>query len=103
MRRTDAPCRIEGLSLTRVEIVFGGAGDMSMKVKANLVSRDGDIHSSTEKVGNWSSNVLEAANEFANALEAHLLSRHFDVGEEDDRAAESDIPTGILGSRVGRT
>lgn len=103
MRQTDAPCRIEGLALTRVEIVFGGAGDMSMKVRANLVSKDGDVHSNTEKVGNWSPNVLEVTSDFANALEAHLLARHFDVGENDDRAAESDTPAGILGSRVGHS
>lgn len=103
MKTTDAPCRIEGVALTRVELVLGGAGDMSMKVKANLVSKEGDVHSNCERVGGWSPKVIQTLSDFANALESHLLAVHFDVGEEDDRSAESDAPTGILGSRLERS
>jgi len=98
MKTTDAPSHIEGVALSKVELVIGGAGDMSMKVKANLVSRKGDIHGTTERVGGWTEPVLDAIRNLNEALEAHLLAANFDVGEDDDRSAERDTPKGILGT-----
>lgn len=84
-----------------MELILGGAGDLSMKVKANLTGKTGEIHGSTERVGGWSESVLGSVRELVNALESHLLAVNFDVGEEDDRSAELSAPAGILGSRLG--
>lgn len=98
MRTTDAPCLIQGVALTKVELVVGGASDMSLSVTANLVSQNGDVHSVAKRVGGWSPKVIEAVAALADALESHLLAAHFDIGEDDDRSAERDTPAGILGA-----
>ena len=98
MRTTDAPPRMKGGSVSRVEYGVGGAGDQSLKVRANFVTEKGDIHGTTERVGGWSPNVIAAAENFVEALESFLLAAHFDVGEEDDRSAERNTPKGILGA-----
>jgi len=99
MKVTDAPSRIGGISLSKVELISGGAGDMSLKVRANLISNNGDVHGISERVGGWSEKVTQATNDFIEALEAYLLAVHFETGEEEDgRSAERNIPKGILGS-----
>ena len=102
MKRTEATCRIEGVALSKIELIVGGAGDMSMKVRANLVDQDGEIHGTTERVGGWSEAVLESIGELAGSLESHLLAAHFDVSEESDgRSAERETPAGILDFELG--
>lgn len=99
MKTTDAPSRIGGVSVSKVELVSGGAGDMSLKVRANLISGNGDIHGISERVGGWSAKVTQATNDFVEALEAFLLAVHFDTGEEEDgKSAERSTPKGILGA-----
>lgn len=99
MRTTDAPSKMEGIALSKIDIVAGGAGDFSLKVRANLVSNNGEIHGTTERVGGWSGSVLRATHEFIDALERHLMSIHFEIGEEEDgKSAERDTPKGILGT-----
>lgn len=96
MKVTDAPSHISGVSLSKVELLVGGAGDMSMTVAANLISNKGDVHGNTKRVGGWSPEVMKAVAELTKVLESHLLAVNFDVGEQDDRAAEHITPTGIL-------
>lgn len=104
MRQTEAPCHIRGVSLSKVELVVGGAGDMSLKVRANLVDANGGIHGSTERVGGWSDSVTEALREFSLALEEHLLAAHFEVEEGSyGGSAERETPTGILDFGLGTT
>lgn len=104
MKQTDAPCHIQGVALSRVELVVGGAGDMSLKVKANLVDSGGGIHGATERVGGWSNYVIDALREFVDALEGHLMAAHFEVGEEEGfhgGSAELNSPAGILDVKLG--
>lgn len=99
MKVTDAPSRIGGISLSKVELISGGAGDISLKVRANLISTNGDIHGISERVGGWSEKVTQATSDFIGALESFLLAAHFDIGEEEDgKSAERSTPKGILGS-----
>lgn len=102
MKHTQAPCHIEGISVSKVELVVGGAGDMSMKVWANLVDSGGGIHGTTERVGGWSENVLSTIQDFMGALEEHVLAAHFEVEEGyDGGSAERETPTGILDIGLG--
>lgn len=96
MKTTDAPSKINGISLSSIEVVIGSAGDMSLKVQARLVSKTGETYGVTERVGGWSSPVIEAVGELARTLENHLLSTSFDVGEEDDNRAAKLEHAGIL-------
>lgn len=104
MKQTDAACHIVGVSLSKVELVVGGAGDMSLKVRANLVDNNGGIHGTTERVGGWSEAVIGSLREFVDSLEHHLLAAHFEVNEGDDgygRSAERATPAGILDAELG--
>ena len=103
MKRTEAQCHIVGVSLSKVELIVGGAGDMSLKVRANLVDSDGEIHGTTERVGGWSEAVIENLREFVGSLEHHLLAAHFEVNEDNDgyRSAERATPAGILDAELG--
>lgn len=95
MKTTNSPPRMTGVSLSQVELTVGGAGDMSMKAKANLVSDDGAIHGMTERVGGWSDNVTEAVRGLIDALEEHLLAAHFELSEGEEYGNEH-TPKGIL-------
>ena len=102
MKHSPAPCRIDGVSVSKVELVVGGAGDMSMKVWANLVDSGGGIHGTTERVGGWSENVLSTLQEFVSSLESHVLAAHFETEEENDGgSAERNTPAGILDFELG--
>lgn len=99
MITTDAESKIKGVSLSKVELVVSGSGDMSLKVRANLVSDTGAIYGAVERVGGWSENVIESIEDLAQSLESFLLSATFDVGEhEDGKSANRKSPKGILGS-----
>lgn len=102
MRSTKAPCHVSGVALSKVELIIGGAGDMSLKVKANLVDRAGSIHATTERVGGWSENVVSVLREFVGALEGHLVAAHFDEEEGNyGGSAERETPAGILDADLG--
>ena len=97
MITTNAKSKIDGAQLSHIELVISSSGDISMRVKANLVSSHGEIFGVTERVGGWSENVIKAVGQLTDSLEMFIISKTFGVEEENHGSIDdSSRPEGII-------
>ena len=91
MKMTKAPCKIEGLQCTAIEVDL--MGKKVLKAKAMLLrdpnKYDGLGSGQYNKDRDWSPRVVEKLDELINAMEEDLLLDVFAV--PDNRLADLDI------------
>ena len=83
---TDAPCVINGLHVTAVNIMAAAEFKPTMNISYLLTStKAGQLRLQTQKnvgvTSNWSSRTKELLEELIESIETDLLPRHFKISE----------------------
>jgi hypothetical protein len=109
MIKSDAPCRITGLSATKIVIEAGPNKNTEIGVSCALIGEadsNSMIFGTTPPIrGGWPKKVAEAAAYLIDAIEDHLVTKVFeedeDNGDSTPDARRIDLPPGLVGPDLG--
>lgn len=89
MKMSESASKICGVQLGEASLNFIRVGEVPIKAKFALLTKDGDVAGFVDVSNGWSEKVLEAMRTFSEVLEAEMLGRLFE-GQPSETAAKSE-------------